>query len=122
MSDQKPFGTALGETPITDTLNNDERGMLTAAASKFTEREVLLNNWAMAGKGESPIPQITWEDMKSLEKAFIARDQRLYGLDGQSGGMSAEPEGSDCCCCCCPASCCSAAAEVRPARSRRVFV
>ncbi|HEY9420679.1 MAG TPA: twin-arginine translocation signal domain-containing protein [Thermoanaerobaculia bacterium] len=119
-----PCGGDIAKTAIGDTLNAAEKKMLTPAAAKLTEKDVLLYNWAKAGHGKSSV-QLADEDVKSLERAFIARDKRLYNLKDQAASLApnlaVEALGSDCCCCCCPASCCSAAAETKPVRSRRVF-
>lgn len=110
-------------TPITDTLTDAEAGMLTERASGLKEKDVILHNWSLAGYGESPVPDMTDEDVKSLEKAFISRNRRLWGLEEHAslapGMINSAHAGVACCCC--PASCCCASVDAKPVRTRRVI-
>ena len=110
-------------TPITDTLTDSEADMLTERAAGLTEREVILHNWALEGYGESPVPDITDDDVTSLEQAFISRNRRLWGLGDQASlapSMINSAHASTSCCCC-PASPCCASVDSKPVRTRRVI-
>ena len=114
----------VDQTPITDTLTESEVNMLTPRARELTELQVILHNWSLHGYGESPVPDMTQEDVESLELAFISRNRRLWGIEDHASLApdminSAHASVS---CCCCPASCCCASVDAQPVRTRRVIV
>ncbi|NBB84498.1 MAG: hypothetical protein GVY28_13990 [Alphaproteobacteria bacterium] len=110
-------------TPVTDTLTDSEAEMLTERAAGLTEQEIILHNWSLEGYGDSPVPDLTDEDVESLERAFISRNRRLWGLGDQASlapNMVNSAHASTSCCCC-PASCCCASVDAKPVRTRRVI-
>ena len=113
----------VDETPITDTLTESEAEMLTPAARDLSELEVILHNWSLHGHGDSPVPELTEADVESLERAFISRNRRLWGIEEHASLapslVNSAHAGTSCCCC--PASCCCASVDAQPVRTRRVI-
>ena len=110
-------------TPITDTLTDSEIELLTETAKGLTEREVILYNWSLNGNAVSPV-ELSEEDVLSLEKAFVSRNRRLWGLEESASlapGLVNSAHASTSCCCC-PASCCCAPVDSKPVRTRRVII
>jgi hypothetical protein len=112
-------------TPITDTLTESEIALLTPKARTLTELEVILHNWSEAGHTKSKAPELSEEDVKSLEKAFVMRNRRLWGIEDEQAslapGLVDTAHAGTTACCCCPASCCCASVDARPVRTRRII-
>lgn len=113
----------VATTPITDTLTDEEISWLTPRAKQLTEHQVILHNWSKAGYQNGPVPDLSDEDVKSLERAFISRNRRLWGIQ-ETASLAPNMVNSahaGVSCCCCPASCCCAAVGAKAVRTRRVI-
>ena len=95
-------------TPITDTLSKSEAAMLTDKARSLTEHDVIMHNWAKAGYTKSKAPELAEADVSSLEKAFVSRNRRLWGIEDEHASLApglVDTAHASTACCCCPASC-----------------
>ena len=99
----KTFNYSELSTPITDFLEGDDVGILTAAAAKLKEGDLVALAW---NNRTLATEKLTVRDLVSIEDAF-----RNHSFRGNS---RSELVGSSCCCTCTPACCCTAVAVAEP--------
>ena len=89
-------------TPITDLLEGNDASMLTDAACRLVEGDLVALAWK---NHTNATENLTVRDLQSIEEAFAN-----HSLTGSS---STPVVGASCCCTCTPACCCTAAAIIK---------
>jgi len=97
------FNLADYATPITDFLEGNDVDLLTDAAKKLTEGDLVALAWRNQTKRTE---KLGVRDLVSIEQAFSNHSFR--------GRADSDLVGSSCCCTCTPACCCTAVSVTEP--------